>query len=553
VALGLLDLFLMSPIAINEVLVRLASGEHDKLLLFNAPASALWLLGAHALARRPMRLHLLLMPLGLVVGCDLYLVVIHQTRLSSSSLSVIADNWENARDFVRTHVRQIFLPLGVGLLGYAVAVCQLHGLEFDRRRPRVRALPFVALALLYGGVVVRQVRTLHGLGLGLMDVLSHDRSSPLGVLPQSAIAYLMFRENAAAERIAEGFRFGAHRDATSRDRRVVVLVLGESSRSDHWSLYGYERDTTPKLRARSDLVVFRDVTCQAPLTKLSVPLIITRGDIDHIAQFAHEKSIVAAYHEAGYRTAWFSTQQRDQWTGPINRYTNEADEERFFERRRDGVLVEQLDRVLAESGGASWLVVLHTQGSHYAYADRYPPELRRFPDDAKDAQEALINAYDDSILYTDHVLASVIALLERQGVPAAMLYVADHGENLRDDGDDKLGHFFGNSRDVPVPMVLWTSREWNRADAARAANARENATLQIATTSGFYTVADLGHVTIDGDGEFAARSLLRATYVERPRRFLLPTQEIVDFDQRYPDHHAKTLAPARAPMTLGHD
>jgi glucan phosphoethanolaminetransferase (alkaline phosphatase superfamily) len=541
VALVLLNLFLLSPIASNEVLVRLSSGEHDKLLLFNAPASILWLLAMHAIVRRPLWLHLCLFPFYFLVGCDLYLVIEYQTRLSSSSLSVILDNWENAGDYVRTHEKAMGIPFVVWAGAYVAGVLQLRGMTVDWRQ-RLRVLPFAGLALLYSAVGIRQMRALHAVGTGLLDVVSHDRSSPLGVIPQMAIAYSVYRDTIVHERAAQGFHFGARRDGDPSERRVVVLVQGESSRYDHWGLYGYARDTTPLLGARGDLVVFRDVTCQAPLTKLSVPLIITRGDIDHVDDFAREKSIVTAYREAGYRTAWFSTQQRDQWTGAINRYTNEADQQRFFERRLDGVLVDQLAETLRELPGESLFVVLHTQGSHFAYNDRYPADFRRFPESGVGEREALVNAYDNSILYTDHVLTSVITLLEQQGLPAAVLYVSDHGENLKDDEHNLVGHFFGNEWDVPVPMVLWMSPPWVAADPERARTVREHTKLRLSTTLGFYTLADLGHVVIDGDDGFALRSLLRSTYAERPRRYLAPSQTIIDFDERYPDHHARAIA-----------
>jgi glucan phosphoethanolaminetransferase (alkaline phosphatase superfamily) len=456
-ALGALNLFLLSPIPMSEVVVHAAGGQSDKLLLFTIPASVLWLACLHTWVRRPALLHACLFPFYVTVGCDLFLVFHYQTRLTTSSLSVILDNWENAGDYVRTHVRAIVAPTLLEGTFYGLGLFALRGAELAWPNGKARLVPSCLLVLVYGGVAARQVRSLHSVSSGLLDVVSHDRSSPTGVLPQAAIAVVVYRDTIEHERAARSFHFGAHRDGPpGTGRRVVVLVLGESSRADHWGLYGYARATTPLLGARGDVLVFRDVTCQAPLTKLSVPLIITRGDIDHMESYVREKSIVTAYKEAGYETAWLSTQQRDQWTGAINRYTNEADQQRFFERRLDGVLTDELAIKLADtrSSGASLFVVLHTQGSHFPYADRFPPPFRHFSEAAGTDVEQTIATYDDTILYTDTVLSSVITLLEREDAPAAMLYVADHSDNLYDEGSSLLATFSATSGTSRSP---WSS------------------------------------------------------------------------------------------------
>ena len=116
-----------------------------------------------------------------------------------------------------------------------------------------------------------------------------------------------------------------------------MLVIGESSRAMNWGLYGYGRNTNPRLGAERNLTVFRDVVTQAAVTRISVPLILTRGSIEDEQRTARERSIVSVFREAGFQTCWISTQQRDPFTGAINRYPREADVTRFYERRLDGM------------------------------------------------------------------------------------------------------------------------------------------------------------------------------------------------------------------------
>ncbi len=533
-ALSALVAFLLSPVAVYELRRALAEGP-DKLILFTLPASLLWLISLHALVRRPQRLHLLLFPFYVAAGYDLYLAAMYQTRLSSSTLALVLDNLDSASGYLGGHWAVVGISAVAGVTLYALLLRELKRIQFSFR-PSRRWWPFAALLLLYLGVGIKQGLTLHSAKLGALDLVSHDRSSPLGVLPQGAIAWLVHREST---RMPAPTPLGASR-AEGDPRRVVVLVLGESSRPDHWSLYGYSRRTTPRLEAREDLVVFRDVTTQAALTALSVPLMLGRNDAATFAQRSAEGSIVTAFREAGYRTEWLSSQQRDQWTGQLNRQADEAEHRRFFERRRDGVLVDALAESLAAArkDGASLFAVLHTQGSHFEYCDRYPKQSRRFPQPGEAPRTPMVDCYDNSVAYTDEVLDRVIAQLEGEDAPAAMLYVSDHGENLRDDARGLMGHFYSNEFDLPVPMVLWVSPEWARRDPARAAEARRHAAARLSTDAVFYTVADLGQVDVAGDPGFAARSLLRPTFTERPRRFLTADEAVGDFDQRFGARHA---------------
>lgn len=545
-ALLLLNGYLLSPVALGALSSHLNFGQHDKLLLFTVPASVLCLCALQLWVSRPLRLHLALLPFYVTVGADLYLLSHYETRLTSSSISVLLDNQEHARDFVAARARSIFVPLGVGAVLYALLLTRLRGVHFDFPR-RLRLAGTALLAALYLLVGAKQLRAHGSLGQAALDTASHDQSSPLGVLPQSLIAYVVYRDSLRHQDNLGSFRFGASRQGPA-EPRVVVVVLGESSRPDHWSLYGYPRDTTPRLRARSGLLAFRDVTAEAALTKISVPLILTRANADSLPVLEREKSIVAAYREAGYRTAWFSTQQRDQWTGAINRYSAEADSQLFFERRHDAVLLDAVEGWLGapEQRGRSALLVLHTQGSHFVYDDRYPAQFERYTG-ARDDKQRLIDSYDNSILYTDFVLDALMERLEADGRAAALLYVSDHGENLRDDSRELFGHFLCNDKDIPVPMLLWFSPAFASAEAPRIAAARALLAARLSTAAVFDTLLDLGGIVISGHAT-ATHSLLQASFRERSRLMAIDEHTIVDFDARYgPGAAAAQPTPAAAP------
>ena len=227
-------------------------------------------------------------------------------------------------------------------------------------------------------------------------------------------------------RKAQGFVFGATRAEVPAEPEVYVLVIGESSRAMNWGLYGYGRNTNPRLGAERNLTVFRDVVTQAAVTRISVPLILTRGSIEDEQRTARERSIVSVFREAGFQTCWISTQQRDPFTGAINRYPREAEVTRFYERRLDGQVVDTVREMLAQNKQGKMFFVIHTLGSHFDPVSRYPRSFDLFPDDDSrlGVQQRTINAYDNIIAYTDHVLAELIEVARGRPGLKAMLYVS---------------------------------------------------------------------------------------------------------------------------------
>jgi heptose-I-phosphate ethanolaminephosphotransferase len=524
----LMNAFLILPVLWYEL--RPFQGGPDKTILFTLPGSILWLLFVQLLARRIWITHALMFPLYLLVGVDLYVIAVYEMRLSSSTILVILENLGDSWDYTQSHSKGVVGGLLAFFAGYGFCLYRIKDLRV--RVPRLVPLaPLALLAVLYVGVY-RQL-------YDWLLVLGQDRSSPFGLFSQSFIARKVHTDSLRQAERAKSFRFGAKRPSAPAEPEVYVLVVGESSRPHNWSLYGYERDTNPRLSTLQNLVVFKDVVTQAALTRMSVPLILTRGTVTNQDITARERSIVSVYQEVGFRTHWLSTQQRDPFTGAINRYPREAETQRFFERRYDGVLVDTFVELLEApaSRQQKLFFVLHTLGSHFTLTSRYPREFAKFPDDmgmlGSDGDlgnsKALINAYDNTIRYTDHVLAELASLLTQRGVSAAFVYCSDHGENLRDDKRNLFGHFYNNDFDLPVPMLFWYSNRYAELYPQKVAAARANAERPTTTRSVFYTMADIAGVDL-GDPELARLSLVSPSHQTLPR-MVYGNHGAVDYDQ----------------------
>jgi heptose-I-phosphate ethanolaminephosphotransferase len=484
-----MNLFLISPVLLYEL--RIGEGGPDKTIAFMLGASVVSLLAVQLLTRRVWIAHALMFPLYLVVAADLYCITHYHMRLSSSMLLTVFENLEDAHDYLETHWKGIALNLGLMLGGYALCMAKIRGL-------RVRAPRGFALGAL-GGLAALYLGVHHVLGLW-MWVVTNDRSSPFGIFPQAYTANALYREALRDAQQAQGFSFGARRPSPPKGPEIYVLVIGESSRAMNWQLYGYPRKTNPKLSRHEDLVVFHNVVTQAAVTRRSVPLILTRGSIEDEQRTAREKSIVSAFREAGFYTYWLSTQQRDPFTGAINRYPREADVTRFFDRRVDGALVETVKEMLAQDGGKhdKMLFVLHTLGSHFTLTSRYPGGFGPFPDaDGKLGEhQLLINQYDNTIAYTDQVLSDLIDLLKQRPGIKGVYFTSDHGENLRDDSRGLFGHYMNNEYDLPIPMMFWYSEEFARRHPDKVAAARTNAMRPINTRVVFHSLLDMAGIDV---------------------------------------------------------
>ena len=273
------------------------------------------------------------------------------------------------------------------------------------------------------------------------------------------------------ERVAH-FRFGAMPTHNADSTEVYVLVVGETARSSNFQLYGYARPTTPQLSRESRLMVFRNVRSQSNTTHKSVPMLLTAATADDHSRLYHEKGILAAFGEAGFHTAFFSNQLRNH--SYIDFLGEEANDACFIREKQPSSRPddEQLLPYVAQEldqHHRKLFIVLHMYGSHFNYRDRYSRANARFlPDEPTEAKAEnrpqLLNAYDNTILHTDRILARLIGMLRARHCISAVLYTSDHGENIFDDSRHLFLHASPrpSEYDTDVPLLVWTSEQFGR-------------------------------------------------------------------------------------------
>lgn len=319
-------------------------------------------------------------------------------------------------------------------------------------------------------------------------------------------------------RAAENFAFGAVKKDRLGKRQVYVLIIGESSRYDRWQVNGYHRPTSPRLSARHDLLSFRDVVAGAHYTWVSVPQIITRATPDNYDLQYKEKSVLQAFRECGFKTVWLSNQSDQDifWTGSITLHAKTADVSVFsptyspnleFQRVYDERLLPLLDSIL-RADKKDLFIVMHTMGNHWEYSQRYPPNFDKFqpsgytqsinPPDAAN-REALLNSYDNSILYADYIVDSVIRTVKAHAAVSAVTYISDHGEDLYDADPDQIDfHFRPSTATLKVPLFVWTSDLYKKVYLQKQNNLEANVANKIGAENMFYSLIDMANITFSG-------------------------------------------------------
>jgi lipid A ethanolaminephosphotransferase len=284
--------------------------------------------------------------------------------------------------------------------------------------------------------------------------------------------------------------------------RLFVLVVGETARAQNFSLNGYARQTNPEL-ARRDIVNFSNATACGTSTEVSLPCMFSsygRRNYDEDLILSHE-SLLHVLNRAGVQVLW-----RDNQSGCKGVCTGLPTQEMLRTAAPalcpdgqcpDEVLLQGLEQVAADAKG-NLFIVLHQLGSHGpSYYKRYPAAFKRFvPACEQDelrrcTQDEIVNAYDNTLLYTDHVLASLIDLLARQQkMDAAMLYMSDHGESLGESGLYLHGVPYPIAPDVQkhVPMVAWVSPGFARSTGLDTGCLRQRAALPVSHDNLFHSM-----------------------------------------------------------------
>ncbi len=267
-------------------------------------------------------------------------------------------------------------------------------------------------------------------------------------------------------------------DLDKTEPETYIVIIGESANRTHLSLYGYQRKTTPFSENRKDsLFVFDKVVSPFAQTMPVLERVLTFSDKEHPEFLTQKGTIVDYFNQAGFKTYWLSNQYAlsDTLVTAISSHAqweksyNFSGMKRFEKTGFDGDMLPDIQKILADKTVLKKVIFIHLIGSHSAYTNRYPVEWAFFKDCLETKKltpqgHTLLNAYDDSIRYTDFVVNQIIDLVDSQDETAYCLYFSDHGEDIYDTTTKKiLGHSeLANEPMVSIPFFAWLSKKYKK-------------------------------------------------------------------------------------------
>ena len=317
-------------------------------------------------------------------------------------------------------------------------------------------------------------------------------------------------------------------------KQTYLIIIGESLSRKHMGLYGYHRETTPELAKLSDdLIIQTDTISTHVQTQPSLRHALTQVNKKNNMPVSKALSMIDIANKAGFKTWWISNQQPLRST--ISAIANMADETQYISndyhgvqvRRFDGLMQPYIEKALNDDAQHK-VIFVHLMGSHLQYRNRYPEEFSKFSgnnvngyeNDLSSSKIDYINSYDNSVLYTDYVVANMIKSLKtvsgNQSQLSAALFLADHGEEIFDSRN-----FVGHGPDsitptmVEIPFVIWTSKEYRQSRPAHINAMKDNRNMASSLDNSFHFVSHL--MGIESDIINKNNSLASNLYASRKR------------------------------------
>lgn len=309
---------------------------------------------------------------------------------------------------------------------------------------------------------------------------------------------------------------------------TIVLVIGESTNRLHMGLYGYHRDTNPKLTSiKDELKVFNQVFASRPNTIESLEQVLTFANQQHPDWYKTRPSILAMMKQAGYRTYWVSNQQTlTARNTMLTTFAKQADEQVFLNTSRQQNAYSYDEKVLAPYAemlhrkDEKKLIVVHLLGTHMKYTYRYPEQFdyyqdaKGLPEGLSDEQIETVNAYDNAIRYNDTIVYALIDKLKQQQQHSLLFYFSDHGDDVYDSAPHD---FQGRNEGRPtyamyaIPFLVWHSPDWFKAQVLEEPNILNR---QYDNADFIYTFSDL--IGLHYDGYLPHESIVNAAFMGDP-------------------------------------
>lgn len=496
-------------------------------LIFSLPIMALF-----SLVRHKWLYCILTSILTILAITDLTMVDLYKDYLLPGGIiSTIKTNPQEASEFYRTNLREVFHWIPLVLI--CVVSCILYKPSANRKVSAYISLAALLIAPIFVGY------KLIGFYKGQITLRYYVDNRiwnrpPYNVPFQCINAHTSLQRRKQWENM-KNIDMGATRTITPEGQKeIYIFAIGESLRYDNVSLNKkYHRSTTPRLESReNNTMIFDDYYSQACLTMYSVPQLITRATPDNFDLNYAERSIIEPYRECGFKvfTIVSNTNLLSYETYLSDGVDSLIIVPNVVEDREilsgDKTMIYIVDSLAQEHD--KLFIMMQFMGNHSFFTNYekefeiYNPNSNNCAADMIRDSMMLINAYDNSILYTDYILSSIIDQIDRPSTVSAFMFVSDHGEEICNGGGGHGGNCTPSIKEYHVPFIFWWSDSYKELYSEKVANAQSHKQAKVNGDNIYYTLCDLADIELAEQYNHSSWSVLSPSFIEHERLILVP-------------------------------
>ena len=317
-------------------------------------------------------------------------------------------------------------------------------------------------------------------------------------------------------------------DHNNDEENTFVLVIGESTNRNRMSLYGYKRDTTPRLKSiKDELIVFNNVYSPRPYTIEVLQQDLTFADERNPQLYLSKVNLINIMKQAGYETYWITNQQtQTKRNTMLTTFSKISDHQIYLNNNRnqnsssyDEVVIKPFHNILKNHSIKKKFIVIHLIGTHSRYDYRYPKKFAKFDNQKVDIKldeknTNTYNNYDNAVYYNDFVISKLIETVKTIDHNGALLYLSDHGEEVFDDEKlNKMGRNEGTptSSMYTIPFMIYGNETWQKNNMIE--RLKINTNKNYSASDLIYTFSDLSNLTYDDFD--STRSIINDSFIER--------------------------------------
>lgn len=324
------------------------------------------------------------------------------------------------------------------------------------------------------------------------------------------------------------FQYNASISSMTPSVDVMVLALGESLRYDNISLNGqYMRHTMPLLENVSNLWSYSDYYANSTLTQYAIPMLLTCSEPETFLDHFKQKTVGAAFKQVGYRT-FLVTNHAQLMNNGIHNYLAK-DMDSVIVVSSDSLICVQMNEIIRQYKKA--FIITHYQGNHFLYTNNTKENIKWRPDYNADknakSDSLFVNAYDNSILYTDQLLFKAIHALDTIKAKSVLFFVSDHGETITSYVGMHGFSYHPTKDEYHVPLIVWYSDEYAAAYPDKVTNMISHKDESVCADHVFWSVLDMADIQIDSTLQQEGMSIFGDTLLPHKRTLLLPNGKSV--------------------------